>query len=300
MTVIRALTADELPWFLARSFGFVGHSDPWGLAQRAAVRLQEPRRDAARSWVRQPAVAEEPNAGVVAWPPNPSLDDPTLRFAQPWFSGSDPEPLVALMVNLLRMTPHEAAELDLSAIPAPQAAQLTHALGAIGFERDTLRTLDFALADTPPLGAPLVFEGWREGMDAGMRAFVSNAEQMALREGRWAWLKRAHGPFTPDLWWLAYETLDQPPVGYVLAGRRRDGIDGVVSLTMLGVSQAHRSSTEMLRRLLLTALQEFAAVAPLGRVQAEFSGAIPKLVSVLRSVGFEVGDPRPVLRRLPA
>jgi hypothetical protein len=26
----------------------------------------------------------------------------------------------------------------------------------------------------------------------------------------------------------------------------------------------------------------------------------PKLVSILRSIGFEVGDVRPVLRRLPA
>jgi len=318
--VVRSLTPDELPWFLARAFGFIGHRDPWGLAQRSVTRLRDPRRDAARTWVldtapgdvgangTEPAAAAaepvaaaaEPTAGVVAWPPDPELDDPTLRLAQPWHTGEDAGPFAQLVAELLRRLPHEAVELDLSGLDADRAAHLGAALAPLGFESDGLRALSFDLADTPPLGAPLVLEGWRLERDAAFRAFVAEAEGIALREGRWAWLKRAHGPFTPDLWLLAYEALDQPPVGYVLAGRRRGGIDGELALTAVGVARAHRASTEMLRRLLLTLLHEVAAESPVGRVRTELSTTDPKLVRILRSIGFAVGDVRPVLRRLPA
>ena len=302
--MIRSLSPDELPWFLARAFTFLGHGDPWGLAQRSAARLRDLRRDAGRAWVLDPALegggaVGEPAAGVVAWPPDPELDDPTLRLAQPWYAADDAAPFVRLLGELLRRLPHEAAELDLSAIDAGRAAQLVAALAPLGFEPDGLHALAFDLADTPPLGAPLVLEGWRLEADATYRAFVADAEGVELREGRWAWLKRAHGPFTPDLWSLAYETLDQPPVGYALAGRHRGGVDGEVGLTAVGVARPHRGSTEMLRRVVLTLLHELAAESPVGRVRAEFSAGDPKLLRILRSVGFEVGEARPVLRRLP-
>ena len=314
--MIRSLTPDELPWFLTRAFAYLGHRDPWGLAQRSVVRLRDPRRDAARAWVHVPdpgalasaaarsvpAVPAEstPSAGVVAWPPDPDRDDPTLRLAQPWHDGDDPATFVELVAELLRRLPHEAVELDLSGLESRRAAQLAAALAPMGFEPDGLRSLDFELAETPPLGRPLVLEGWRLSADAAFRAFVADAEGVVLREGRWAWLKRAHGPFTPDLWFLAHETLDQPPVGYALAGRRRGGVDGELALTAVGVARAHRGSTEMLRRLLLTLLHEFAAESPAGRVRAELSTTDGKLVAILRSIGFDVGEVRPVLRRLPA
>ena len=256
--------------------------------------------DAAPGAAEPAAAAAEPTAGVVAWPPDPELDDPTLRLAQPWHTGEDAGPFARLVAELLRRLPHEAVELDLSGLDADRAAHLGAALAPLGFEPDGLRALAFDLADTPPLGAPLVLEGWRLERDAEFRAFVAEAEGIALREGRWAWLKRAHGPFTPDLWLLAYEALDRPPVGYVLAGRRRGGIDGELALTAVGVARAHRASTEMLRRLLLTLLHEVAAESPVGRVRTELSTTDPKLVRILRSIGFEVGDVRPVLRRLPA
>ncbi|MFU8887497.1 MAG: hypothetical protein ACNA8N_02705 [Trueperaceae bacterium] len=309
--MIRSLTPDELPWFLARSFAYLGHRDPWGMAQRSVARLRDVRRDAARAWVLEsaPGVAAPapalgasaaPKAGVVAWPPDPDRDDPTLRFAQAWHDGDDPTPFAELVAELLRRQPHEAAELDLSALGPGRAAKLGAALAPLGFEPDGLRSLGFELAETPPLGRPLVLEGWRLAADAAFRSFVAEAEGVPLREGRWAWLKRAHGPFTPDLWFLAYETLDQPPVGYALAGRRRGGVDGELALTAVGVAQAHRGSTEMLRRLLLTLLHELAAESPVGRLRAEFSTTDAKLVAIMRSIGFEVGDVRPVLRRLPA
>lgn len=300
--MIRSLTPDELPWFLARAFAYLGHRDPWGLAQRSVARLRDARRDAARAWVLESAVgaAGAPTAGVVAWPPDPDRDDPTLRLAQPWHDGDDPAPFVELVGELLHRQPHEAVELDLSALRPGRAATLGEALAPLGFETDGLRSLGFELAETPPLGRPLVLEGWRLAADPEFRSFVAEAEGVALREGRWAWLKRAHGPFTPDLWFLAYETLDQPPVGYALAGRRRGGVDGELALTAAGVARKHRGSTEMLRRLLLTLLHELAAESPAGCLRAEFSTTDTKLVAIMRSIGFEVGDVRPVLRRLPA
>jgi hypothetical protein len=308
--VIRSLTPDELPWFLARAFAFVGHGDAWGLAQRCVARLGDARRDAGRAWVLEvgrdgadrvarPPLAADPLAGIVAWPPDLALDEPTLRLAQPWHDGDDPGHFVRLVEAVLRREPHEAVELDLSAVDQDRAERLAGALGGLGFVRDELRTLDFDLTETPPIGRPLVLEAWRTESDAAFRGFVGRCEGMVVREGRWAWLKRVHGPFTPDLCLLAFETLDQPPVGYALAGRRRPGIDAALGLTAIGVAPEHRGSTEMLRRLLVTVLQEFAGQSPWGRVRAELSGSDPKLMSILRSIGFAVGEVRPVLRRLP-
>lgn len=295
--MIRSLATDELAWYLARSFAFVGHRDPWGLARRCVTRLRDPRRDAGRTWVL--AESPEPVAGVVAWPPDPEVDDPTLRLAQPWFDGTDPAPFVRLVAGVLTRHPHEAVEFDLSSVPAEAAAAFEAVLGDLGFERDALRSLAFDLTEVPPLGRPLVLEGWQPDADPAFRTFVSRAEDAPLSDGRWAWLKRAHGRFTPDLWCLAYESLDQAPVGYALAGRRRGGVDGELALTAIGVAPEHRGSTEMLRRLVLTLLHELAGVSPWGRLRAELSARDPKLVAILRSVGFEVGDARPVLRRLP-
>ena len=205
--MIRPLASDELVWFLARAFAFVGHRDPWGLARRSVARLRDPRRDAARAWVLVPdgaapnaAEPVEPLAGIVAWPPDLDHDDPTLRLAQPWFTGGDAAGFGALVEQVLERHPHEAAELDLSAVPSAQAAEIHGALGAMGFEPEALRPLAFDLAQVPPLGRPLVLEAWRLDVDPAFRAFVSAAEEQPLGDGRWAWLKRAHGRFTPDLW----------------------------------------------------------------------------------------------------
>jgi hypothetical protein len=300
--VIRSLTPDELPWFLARSFAFVGHRDAWGLAQRSVARLRDLRRDASRAWVLAGGANgdADPVAGVVAWPPDPGLDGPTLRLAQPWHAGDDPAPFLRLVEEVLRRQPHEAVELDLSALPPARCDRLAAGLAPLGFEADRLRTVAFDLADTPPLGRPLVLEGWRVETDTAFRSFVGRCEGVPVLEGRWAWLKRSFGPFTPDLCLLAYETLDQPPVGYAIAGRRRTGVDSEVGLSAVGVAPEHRGSTEMLRRLLVTTLHEYAGQSPLGRVHAELSMTDPKLVAILRSIGFDIGDLRPVLRRLPA
>lgn len=296
--MIRSLAPDELPWFLARSFAFVGHGDPWALAQRCHARLREPRRDAERAWVLEVAGSLEPPAGVIALEPNPSGDEPILRFAQPWFRSGDVAAFTALIEALLRRSHPEAAEIDLSAVPQDAAQALADALAPMGFAPAGLRTLWFDLADTPPLGRPLVLEGFTPEADARWRAFVAAAEGTPIGERRWAWLKRAHGPFTPDLWLLAYESLEFEPVGYALAGRRGRGVDAEFTLTAVGVDRVHRGSTEMLRRLVLSVLHEFSALSPWGVVRAEIDRD-PKLIAILRSLGFLVGEVRPVLRRIP-
>jgi hypothetical protein len=302
VAVIRSLAPDELPWFLARAFAFVGHGDPWGLAQRLAPRLRSPRRDAADAWVWLPEGPEgtaEPTAGAVVRP-NPWLqEDPTVHLALPWFAGDDPSPFVALISALLQRAPQEAAEIDLAALDAVRREALGAALGPLGFCADQRHTLHFHLADTPPLGRPLVLEGWRLERDAPFRTFVAEAEGTPIGDRRWAFMKRAAGTFTPEMWTLAFETLDQPPVGYALGARERAGFDGIWRLSALGVGQPWRATTEMLRRLVLTLLHDWAAQSPLGRVEAQLWGEDPKLIAILRSVGFEVRERVSVLRRVP-
>lgn len=298
MAVIRSLAPDELSWFLSSAFAYLGHRDPWGLALRSVDKLREPRRDAARCWVLELG-KDRPVAGLVAWPPDVDQDEPTLRLAQAWHQDESPAQFLELLLDVLRRHPHEAAELDLSAMPTARVAALTEALAPLGFHQEQLRTLAFELSEVPPLGSPLVLEAWRYASDTSFRSFVAHAEGHTISDGRWSWLKRAQGPFSPDFCCLAYETLDQPPVGYALAACRRVGVDGEFSLSAIGVAPEHRGSTEMLRRLLLSLLQELAGHSPLGSLRAEFPGADRKLLDIMRSVGFEVGDPRPVLRRLP-
>jgi hypothetical protein len=299
---MRSLTLDELPWFLARAFAFVGHGDPWGLAHRLAPRLRSARRDAAEAWVWLPEGAEgtaEPRAGA-AVRPNPWLqEDPTLHLGLPWFAGADPAPFVALVSALLERGPQEAVEIDLSTLDAVRRRALGVALGPLGFRADQRHILHFDLAETPPLGRPLVLEGWRLERDAPFRAFVAEAEGMPIGDRRWAFMKRAAGIFTPEMWMLAFETLDQPPVGYALGARERAGFDGVWRLTGLGVGQPWRATTEMLRRLVLSLLHDWAAQSPLGRVEAQLWGEDLKLIDILRSVGFEVRERVPVLRHHP-
>jgi hypothetical protein len=289
---------DELVWFLGRSFAFLGHVDPHGLAQRLAPHLRDPRREAGSAFVWQGGDGV-PSAGVFARAPDVDDDDKTVQLSQPWFEG-DAEEFAALVAEVTARNAHESVRLDLPAQSPDRVERLAAALSPLGFDLDVLRPLSFELADTPPLGVPLVLEGWRLDADAAYRELIARAEGWPLSDKRWAWLKRASGPFTPDLWFLASEAPDRPPVGYALCGPRATGVEATFGLTAAGVVAEHRTSTEMLRRLMLTLLHELAGVSPLGRVEAELSSRDPKLIEILRSIGFEVGEACPVLRRLPA
>lgn len=288
----------ELTWFVARSLSFLGHLDPNGLAQRVAPRVRDTRREAACCYVWQ-RESGAPSAGMVALPPDPDEDDRTLRLAQPWFE-ADPGDLVRLVAELSERFEHEAAEIDLVALGDAHTERLAALFAPDGFDLDVVRTLRFELADVPPLGSPLTLEAWRPAVDGALRELVGRSEGWALSDRRWAWLKRASGPFRPDLWFLASEAPDQPPLGYALCGARAVSVAATFGLTSAGVAPEHRGSTEMLRRLTLSLLHELAGVSPLGKVETRLSGYDPKLIEILRSIGFAVGTPRPLLRRLPS
>lgn len=240
----------------------------------------------------------EPSAGVLLQPANPA-GDPTLRLYAPWCLEEGGAALLALVRGLLEQQPHEAVELDLGSLAAATQQALREGLAPLGLRSDELRELEFRLSEVPPLGRPLLLEAWSLAEDRPFREFVRRAEQALWDDRRWAFLKRAHGPFRPQFWLIARESLDLPPVGYALASPRGAGLDAEVVLVAVGAAPEHRTSTEMVRRLLLSSLHEWAALSPWGRVRASLSLRDPKLVAILRSIGFEVGRLRPVLRRLP-
>lgn len=295
--MIRSLHSAELPWFVARSLAFVGHVDPNGLAQRLAPRLREPRRDAATTFVWQVDGAA-PSAGVVAIVPEADDDERTLRMAQPWFDGAV-EDFGSLVAAIAERVDHEAVVLDLAGVPVARIEGLQAQLAGDGFDLDVMTTLRFDLAEVPPLGLPLALEAWSPAGDAAVRELVGRSEGWSVSERRWAYAKRAFGPFRPDLWFTASEAPDRPAVGYALCGARSVGVDATYGLIAAGVTPEHRGSTEMLRRVLLTLLHELAGVSPVGRLETVLSGRDPKLIEILRSLGFSSEQPRPQLRRLP-
>ncbi len=296
--MVRRIQPAELTWFVARSLAFLGHVDPHGTAQRLAPRFRNARRDAASSFVWERTVGP-PSAGVVALAPQPDDDERTLRLAQPWFEG-DPDDLARLVAELSERFDHEAAELDLVGIPVDRTERLSALLAGEGFDFDVVRRLRFELAEVPPLGRPVSLEAWRPPLDAALRELVGRSEGWALSDRRWAWLKRAFGPFRPDMWFMAAEAPDRPALGYALCGARTVGVAATIGLTAAGVLPEHRTSTEMLRRLVLSLLHELAGISPLGCVEATLSGRDPKLIEILRSIGFVVEAPRPLLRRTPS
>jgi hypothetical protein len=296
--VIRSLLPDEVAWFVSHAVAFLGHSDPRGLSQRLAAHLEDPAGDASRCFVLAQGNGE-PSAGVYVRAPDPEDDDQTLSLVSPWHD-DDAAGLHQLIASLLQRFPHEAAVAPLHAVPAARARELEGVLAELGFVRDEIRRVHFDLADVPPLGVPLVLESWTLQSDRAFRALVERAEARSVSDRFWAYLKRRHGSFRPDLWFMARETLDQEPVGYALCGARRLGLDARYALNGVGVLQVHRESSEMLRRLVVSTLNELAGASPFGSVEAELSMTDPKLIDILLSLGFELVERYAALIRLPA
>jgi hypothetical protein len=295
--VIRALAPDELVWFLARALAFQGHADPMGFAQRLAPRLKEAKRDAQRSFVEQLDGAGPPRVGVHLRAPGPDDDDRTARLGPMWHDGDEHEAR-AFVARLLERTPHDAAIVPLTGVPDDARERLLRWLAPLGFElRDRIR-MRFPLSEVPPLGRPLTLEAWTLASDAAFRALYRRAERTETGDARWSWLKRRGGRFRPDLWFVARPTPDQDPIGYAFCSGD-DALDAHYRLEAVGVLPEHRTSTEMVRRLVLTTLLELASRSPFGSVDVDPDARDPKLIEILHLLGFEDRGHDPRLERLP-
>lgn len=296
--MIRNLRPDEVAWFVGRSLHYLGHSDPKGMSLRLAARFSDPVEDAGRCFVLDRPDAA-PSAGAYFRAPDPDDDVGTAVIGSPWHH-DDPVALRELIGGLLERHRHEAAVVELHSLDPGRREELAAQLTPLGFYPDELLTLCFELSETPPLGAPLVFEAWSSPADREFRRFYQEAEARPVSDAGWAFLKRRHGPFYPDLWFLARETLDQEAVGYAFCGCSQRRLDGQYSLDGAGVRSDLRSDSEMLRRLVISLLNELAGLSPLGAVNAELSASDPKLVKILRGIGFQPVARTPVLFKPPA
>jgi hypothetical protein len=295
--VVRSLSPDEVPWFVGRTLSYLGHTDPQGLSLRLAPQFKDPRADSRHCFV---LTTEDtsPTAGIYLKAPEPFDDVQTLLFASPWHH-DDRGALTRLVAELLDTHPHEAAVLELHSLNGRLRRELAADLAGLGFILDEVQHLRFELSEVPPIGVPLVLAAWTAGADRSFRTFHAQAEARDISDARWAFLKRRHGPFHPDLWFLAHETLDQEPVGYAFCGSKERRLDGTYSLDAVGVRRDLREDSEMLRRLVISTLSELAGMSPLGIVEAELSGSDPKLIDILGSVGFERTGRTPVLVKPP-
>lgn len=295
--VIRSIAPDELEWFIASSYDFLGHSDPRAFARRSVRQLHDLKEEADRSFILF-SPGDVPLAGVYALAPEPEDDDQNLYLSNLWFK-EDAADLTRLLRELLRKLEHEAVHLPLYNVSPNRLEALTPALTALGFEPKQVYDLEFDLADLPPLGAPLVLEAWSEENDERFGKIFEHGEGFAPSEAFWAWLKRWRGTFQPNLWFLVSETIDQDPVGYAFYGMTQEGIDGIYYLTAAGVLAEYRNSSEMLRRLLISSMAELAAQSPFGRIQTLVTQPDPKLINILRSLGFEQKGSYPAFVKQP-
>lgn len=282
--MIRTLAPDELEWFLAASFAFLDHSDPRTFARKIVPRLKDSDQEAERAHVL--FEGGKPVAGVHVSAPTANQDDQNLYLSSAWFK-EEPAHLKRLVAYVLYKYPHEAAHYPLHGMPGERLRALDEIFPATGFSRVGACDLRFALAELPPLGLPLVLEAWTYESDSHFREIYARAEGIEVDSRAWAYLKRWRGKFTPDLWFIARETPDQVPVGYAFYGSHRDGIEGVYYMTAVGVLKEYRTSTEMLRRLLLSSMRELAGRSPLGSIRTTLLERDPKLIRILESLGFD-------------
>ena len=294
--MIRSLAPDELTWFLSQYYAFLGHRDPRGLARRVLQHARDLDHEAVRSFVL--VLEGRPKAGANVLAPRPDEDDQNLYLSNFWFERDEAD-LERLLRTLLARNPHEAAHAPLYNFAPERIRGLEALFARLGFALETACDLAFDLAELPPLGLPLVLEAWSHTSDAGFRDLVEEAEAGPLSDATWAWFKRRRGSFSPDLWFIARETLDQAPVGYAFYGAQRKGLDGVYYLTAAGVLQEHRVSSEMLRRVVLSSMHELAARSPLGRLETTLSLNDPKLVHIFESLGFDTEARYPLFFKGP-
>lgn len=296
--MIRNLEPDELVWFMRQALAFVEHADPQGLSLRLHSRLKDAAADAARCYVHVPP-AGPPTAGLYLTLKGGGNGAKEAQLSSVWHE-HDEGALQALVAHLIDREEAELVTVPLHLLGVERAAGLELLLAPLGFQRDELKRLRFELTDVPPLGSPLVLEAWAPGAEGAFRELYEAAEATTVSDARWSYLKRSGGPFQPDLWFVARETLDQDAVGYAFLGATTSEVDAAYRLTAVGVGQHLRADSEMLRRLVLTVLLELAGRSPFGTVEAQLGRADPKLVEILASLGFLTVEVTPVLVKLPA
>ncbi len=294
--MIRNLAPDEVVWFMQRAFAFAGHSDPHALATKLHGQLRSAMHDAEHCFVRRDA--ERPRAGAYLQGPQRSDVALTFNLFSVWHDDA-PGELVQLVTELLEANPHEVVRLPLHLLSDARCAELADLLAPLGFVRDELSHLRFQLTEVPPLATHLVLESYQPALERDFRSVYQRAEGGAVSDARWALLKRREGPFHPDLWFLARETLDQEPVGYAFCGSGKRGVDASYSLDAVGVLQRYREDSEMLRRLLVSILHELSGISPLGAVDALLGSGDAKLPAILGSLGFERLERVPLLMKTP-
>lgn len=295
--MVRNLEPDELVWFMRQALAFVGHADPQGLALRLNARLRNALADAERCYVHARG-SGQPTAGVYLEVKGGGDGARKATVTSPWHDG-DPDALRELVERLIEREEPEAIVVPLHLLGEQRATELHALLAPLGFERDELRRLRFELTDVPPLGLPLVLEAWQPVSEPAFRRLYETAEGVRVSDARWSFMKRRGGPFQPDLWFLARETLDQEPVGYAFTSASSQELDAAYELTAVGVLQGHRLDSEMLRRLVVTVLRELAGHSPVGVVDTTLSSSDPKLVAILESIGFEALERTAALVKLP-
>ena len=294
LDVLRRISRDEIVWFLSRSFAFLRHGDPHGFATRVGQLLRDPMKDVEHMVVLCKGDGW-PVAGAYLIAPDVNADVQRLELTQLWFD-QEAGDLVRLVTEVIAGHPHEVAEVPLQGIPSEPAGCLSAALEGIGFGIEDRRDLVYNLSDVPPVGSPLVLEAWDLEADEEFRA-VFEASEGVVSDSRWARLKRWQSPFRPDLWFIARETLDQEAVGYAFTGSNRPSLDGPFYLTAVGVTRPHRGSSDMLKRLVISILQELSALSPLGQIETSLGTNDPKLIDILHSLGFYVSRGYRVLVR---
>ena len=298
--MIRSLAPDELEWFIASYYDFLGHSDPRHFARRAMRTMHsaphQMEQEAERSFILF-TEGDVPLAGAHIIAPEPDDDDQNLYLSNIWFNG-EAQNLKILLEQLFHKFDHEAVHCPLYNFSQARLERVKPVFEALGFTLRHAYDLEFELSELPPLGTPLILEAWSEENDTVFQEAFKQAEGAEPSDAFWAWLKRWRGPFRPNLWFVASEALDQP-VGYAFYGQYRDGVDGVYYLTAAGVLAEHRSSSEMLKRLVISSMHELATRSPFGRLQTLVTQQDPKLIEILESVGFRRRDAYPAFIKRP-
>jgi hypothetical protein len=280
--VIRSLAPDELAWFLSQSFAFLGHSDPYGLARRMLGSVREVDVEARRSFI---FIDTRPKAGAHVLIPNIQEDQFNLLISNIWYEENATD-LLTLLETLLTDIDHKAAYISLHNFSNQLIQDLEPFFKGLGFRLEEVCELSFDLAEVPPLGLPVVLEAWDYASDAGFKELYQTSEGVTLSDQAWSYLKRCQGGFDPDVWFIARETLDQPPVGYAFYASKSSSLDSTYALIAAGVLPEHRFSSEMLRRVVISSMLDLASRSPFGRIETTLPIHDRKLIQIFESLGF--------------